>query len=129
MNIEHKVTSLEWSKKLKACGFPQGQSEFVWRLVSRGSETQWEVDYRRGGDFDYNSIDALLPCEIVEELPYDVEYQKHVDGDSWMLIHPSVTDPLGIQDKTLANALAAMYCYLQEKGFLKSADIALSDRK
>ena len=123
MNLEDKVVSLDWAKKLKACGFPQ-ETEFSWG----NNNGIWLLDETEiiKGELEY--IAAPLPCEIADRLPFGYHVRKlyiapnHVvgyvcfhdnnylyfnDGDKFMC------------DKSLANALAAMYCYLDEKKSLK----------
>ena len=91
MNLEHKVASLEWSKKLKACGFPQ--KTLFYRFTSGGDITalMMRIDdntYRSVGK-EYEEFPSIkemeieswsayaspLPCEIAGELPRKVCYK------------------------------------------------------
>ena len=85
-------------------------------------------------------VSAYIPCEIADRLPDNIWLN---DGNYKLCIYHvfpedkpmewqvgyRVVDCLKIwfSGVILANALAAMYHHLKEKGFLKSADIALSE--
>lgn len=72
MNLEHHVTSLELSRKLKELGVPQEESHFVWNVIEGHATVQ-----------NFKSIQAEEECsaflasELGEMLP------KEVDGFAW----------------------------------------------
>ena len=134
MNIEHKVTSLEWSQKLKACGFPQEKVENFW--VKNPDET-WSLyktplpTFTPEKYWDTEWYPAPDVCEIAEELP------EQIIDDTWETEYPAFLQiwiinkiwkigyennlgiPIKVESDTLANALATMYCYLDKKKLLK----------
>lgn len=131
------VTSLDWSKKLKEAGWPQ-ESTFFWARAARLDE--WEVvidaeiswignDNIKGSgcgccerdDELADKFAAPTAEEILRRLPRTVGEAElalnhgPIDGEPWYIFYPGVR---GIRDFSLANAAAAMYCYLAENKLL-----------
>ena len=129
MNLEDKVTNLEWSQKLKACGFPQGDAHFI-SILNKGKELKqprwelWEHTYLAEGE-EY--VARPLPCEIMDRLPnelhgYMLQITKFENSKKpWGVGYYGFSGCCKAEKikDTLANSLAAMYCYLDEKKLLK----------
>jgi hypothetical protein len=142
MNTESIVTSLEWSKKLKEAGFPQE----AWAHYRKNNPTDRDDDayffFGFGDEFERPKpqwefddwIAAPTAEEILRRLPKKiVQVPKFSYGDPevLMLTANMTTNDLwyvrylssklqqyGEADESLANAAAAMYCYLAENNLL-----------
>ena len=129
------VPSLEWCKRLKACGFPQKTKFWYKRWVHNygdpreykpGDEYIFKLDYGdRGNTKDFEVYAAPIATELMEELPdwgenrsiyvfcdcgtYFVQYREWGFGKV-------IAD---FNDDYLCNALSAMYEHLAKGGLLK----------
>lgn len=127
------TTSLEMCKKLKEAGWPQDGTEFFWRTsVGLDAEIIWDKGHVGG----WNKYFYAAPTaeEILRRLPKKiVQVPKFSYGDPevLMLTANMTTNDLwyvrylssriqqyGEADASLANAAAAMYCYLSENKLL-----------
>ena len=140
--MKNHVTSLEWSKKLKEAGWKK-ETEFWWvpvyyynfdvknrnrkdfeivpndfqysdEVVGRGKP---EIDKSKKSSYSkwQQRLSAPLATELLEELPdirisnkKEVLYIEDRENNLWYLRYT--------KKDTLPNALAAMWCYLKERG-------------
>lgn len=139
-NPESIVVSLEMAKRLKEAGFPQDEEmEFWWMFEeAEDPDDQWAC---LGQDSDYffnRKTDFAAPTaeEILRRLPAEFKEEpkwKDGIGETWKLGMYKLRESFwwvgyGYPDmlrtkhtetaKTLANAAAAMYCYLAENSLL-----------
>lgn len=133
---ESIVVSLEWAKKLREAGWPQDEclfwwcpyltensngSPFVGYLISNTAEPQDSHDWTKKAEIfaDPTAEEILrrLPRVYVEHLRvtpspgasgWTVEYRRPGKMRAWV----------SREADTLANAAAAMYCYLSEQKLL-----------
>lgn len=136
MTQPHDITvSLEWAKKLKEAGWPQGGTEFFWMTDSIGVvDLIWDKDHK--GNWNDFFFAAPTAEEILRRLPdyLGTEYvlvtvRDHPENE-WAVnyiaiseggveYHPDHRNRVRpIQADTLANAAAAMYCYLADHKLL-----------
>lgn len=123
---ESIVTSLHWSQMLCHNGFPQAGATFYWNEglgKDIGVSNQWvEHDL-------FNNYAAPTAEEILRRLPevLDQELLLQINSHSafrerWNVGYWNVNEQTQIKHQqfqdTLANAAAAMYCYLAEQGIL-----------
>jgi len=125
--LEPIVTSLHWSKELQKAGWPQ-ESYFSWYNAGSGT-------YILGDQVDvlslavrvgYQSTTAIQPFdqfaaptaeEILWRLPLDVVIHRNSEQHFILTIKvDGRTD--AFVDVSLANAAAAMYCYLSNNKLL-----------
>lgn len=144
---ESLVTSLHWSKELQKAGWPQGQSIIVHSTTSDGysnhsCHVRLDPGHPNFGSPFYLEWAAPTAEEILRRLPHEIEQTKSDDDSSVLQCGPTPNGKLGrdwhvwywdfgygdIPDRkllytadTLANAAAAMYCYLAENGLLPKA--------
>ena len=129
MKIEQQVVSLELSKKLKGLGYEQ---EEVWCWYEDMNKRTYQIgiyaSYRR---------DCVAPTasELLERLPNVIVHRLYLDPDygkkenwktghwtgGYKTIHWAVDykQEKSCNDKSLPNALAKMWIYLNQQGLLK----------
>lgn len=129
MTNASKITvSLEWAKRLAKAGWRQ-ETAFVWWYTEAMStdvkyfpDVDWEKRENKLQLFEKRMIDSgrhtFAPTaeEILRRLP-DFKLQRIVH--TWVI--QIIFDPLHGRTETsesLANAAAAMYCYLSENNLL-----------
>lgn len=137
MSAESIVVSLENAKKLMEAGFPQFDGIFQWK---QSMMTAWLILRAEVRDemFDPRCFDNLMETanlkqyfaaptaeEILRRLPRFVQSDEMAgrlatvldDGRTWMVAYFSTGQGHrgATEDESLANAAAAMYCYLAEK--------------
>lgn len=140
------TVSLEWAKKLKEAGYPQGSTHYLWgedgwkldgkKDVSHNLiQPKGDIPYKDGGKIEdgvYQRFYAAPTAEeILRRLPYSYEKkvnrtQKavvyitvHREKQGWQVrAHSKRTLHWASQIDTLANAAAAMYCYLSSNNLL-----------
>ena len=127
------TVSLEWAKKLKEAGWLQDGALFCWWL--RIGHTEYELSpaiFLKNGEFAAPTAEEILR-RLPEAIKYPVrnaiEYELFIrpfdDSDErhWEVIYAKDIDnvdntPLHETTGTLANAAAAMYCYLADNKLL-----------
>lgn len=137
--MPNKTTSLETSKLLKEAGFRQDNiSKYhVHRIDSRG-RNEWTTEdlYTFPRDKVKEFIAAPTTDELLEELPQSVfkendnrilvienRFDNNHNSKYWMVSCRSYHDDItwGCQtDKSLPEALAQMYLFLANKGFINA---------
>ena len=147
---ESIVTSLDWSKKLKEAGWPQEDAIWYWvghMLDDNMEPTSWSLWPREKEEYREQwkpHIHAAPTAEeILRRLPLWIKSKKNIvrthaksktisgqrikfhlerfDG-GYALFYGTKYSPLCyVEGDTLANAAAAMYCYLAEQKLLPSA--------
>ena len=121
---ESIVTSLDWSEKLKDAGFPQATQ--MWWAYDPNHEFVDGFSVYLSRPERLSEIAAPTAEEILRRLPD--ELSGHVlctcrSGKTWAIGY-ATDDPEWMEDAyfdtvdTLANAAAAMYCYLAEQKLL-----------
>lgn len=129
---EHYVTSLTWSKRLKACGVEQ-KSEFWW-FKYKGTNRKYHLDDHIndvsgiGMSVVAEKYSAYLTDELAGMLPNTLgvgegltitKYPKHWTirygvPERMLLPYKNIV----FKDDSLPNALAAMVEYLKQKGLI-----------
>lgn len=139
--IQSAITvSLEWAKKLKEAGLEQGITIGNWRPSTNDfyrKQQQYEIHFTSGSYRNEKSFDAPTAEEILRRLPEAIKYPVRnaieyelfirpfddLDERHWEVIYAKDIDnvdntPLHETTGTLANAAAAMYCYLADNKLL-----------
>lgn len=127
------LTSLDWSQKLRYAGFSQEKASAYWwphyddGLYPReGGPPHWNISWDEGGCACKNDwIGAFHAEEILRRLPMCpregllLTVCHGLDG-SWVVAYgwPTKDAEITIQDFILANAAAAMWCYLAKNNLL-----------
>lgn len=138
---EQITVSLEWAKKLKEAGWPQNSSLFWWaEFYNKSSTTPDELFQQLVDDdeWDFGSINVMhgfresgylkqlkrlsVPTaeEILQRLPMN-DVTLTGDGRIFCCTYDkgfTSNDEVG---DNLANAAAAMFCYLAERKLLRAA--------
>lgn len=132
MNIKDQVVDLKGSQKMEKLGFPQegiwwwvketrkSFGEPHWLLVDRGEAENWDEDV----------IAAPTVAEMGLVLPEHLSikanvFQLHLDilkiNKNWIVSYRigCAKAEIRIEAKTLANAMAAMWCYLVENKLIE----------
>lgn len=123
------VVSLEHAKALKKAGWPQEDSYLHWcHHHSNASDSLdgmvWNV-YQKDDDDRVNEwIAAPTSEEILRMLPQLVNHfgliiARTPDNQGWEVAY--LGGYKGFREPSLANAAAAMYCYLSENNLLPSS--------
>lgn len=138
MTLESLTTTLETSKKLKAAGFPQKSTHFIWfpyfdNPLTESSGANWELSTHDGGSIvEGENIAAPTAAEIADQLPGSIPNQGHPHSENWLgvrLAGPNgwiasyynagagTMGPSGpfSPGKTIAESLAALWLKLEEK--------------
>lgn len=144
MTPESIVTSIEWSKKLKELGWDQEEALYEWTqaydwesgrkfrttLLQRAEKRRGEKHgrWKVGGGIERKFFATPTTEEILRRLPKVIDQelclQINVHGDRWNVGYWNVNEQTMIKyqqfQDTLANAAAAMYCYLSSHNLLPS---------
>ena len=121
------TVSLEWAKKLKEAGWKQ--IGFFWKTEKSGGITGWSGDTSKPPKEDLDWIAAPTAEEILRRLPHQIVLETHPlflqampDGDEWKIAYWTFRIEKGVwkNEDSLANAAAAMWCYLEENNLLPS---------
>lgn len=132
---ESLVTSLEMSIKLRDAGFEQSNAHYYWHKKLGG---QWglltaeQAARCKNLRWVQEFIAAFLCEEILRRLPGNlglVGFEAYLQftmlsGNRWMLQYMGRKEPPEqptIVEPSLANAAAAMYCYLAKQKLLPPA--------
>ena len=132
--IERKVCSLEWSKKLKKAGYPQ-EGEYFWALCSDRASTVFNtlgtmhimiISGKWSRDSQVENYVAPLACEILERLPEAINGEKlHLMKDDGYWTHQYFDNVkkelfrvVDIKQNNIANIIASMYIHLKEGGLI-----------
>lgn len=124
---ESIVTSLEWAKKLKSAGYPQGESRDTWSTTESGSNSSLHERVKPGhpnyGSPYYCEYDAPYAEEILRRLPphlltelFTLMVLPSGEGRLWAVDYEGT--PHGKIDESIANAAAAMWVFLKEHNLL-----------
>lgn len=131
---ESICVSLEWAKKLKEASWPQ-DSLWFWvhhYIPNENRGMTWEIFERDEDDRVNEHCAAPTAEEILRRLPSKIEKAKAVSvleiqslhTGGFAVYYANVHDKeISIRpcDGSLANAAAAMYCYLSENNLLPSS--------
>lgn len=131
MPLEHQVTSLEVSQKMKALGFKQ-ESAFFWRNQHRDwDKNHWlhypvyafneDTEIFATAD-DINGVSAYLSSELGEMLPAGTSTRKGWGMDSGYVMFDNEANKICSAD-TEADARAKMLIYLAENGLIDPKNI------
>ncbi len=141
MTPESIVTSLEWSKKIKQAGWPQKEALWFWvhHYRAASDEYLWELFERDEDDKVNEHLAAPTAEEILRKLPeeYVAKDGKRLElscgkkikqhGLGYYVTYETPREPHDCDEAcctndkhSLANAAAAMYCYLAENNLLKN---------
>ena len=138
------TVSLEWAKKLKESGYPQDVPEEFgdeqsrwWCQYDDDEPTLLWLQSDGFNDNDTHGEDEECKVlykspfaeEILRRLPWKIQndgnafflrvepYNDSLDVLSWRVVYPNLHSFTNI-DKSLANAAAAMWCYLKENDLI-----------
>jgi len=132
--IEKYVVSLELAKKLKEAGWEKETVYWWWeRRSSSGKLITQEARYKDDPPIflDGNTVEIIAPAplaeEMLEELPkkitkHSLTYWLTMDYDDAYIMTYSDCDWFAIvqsMDKKLSNALARLWLWLKENGYLE----------
>lgn len=130
MTPESITVSLEWAKKLKEVGYPQGECTFWWQNSYCPIENAYVDNVvpfeTRKNEFGVKYIAAPTAEQILRRLPcvpsdFPLTIARYSTGGYYIDYSPENSDKQQvIEADTLANAAAAMYCYLAENNLLPS---------
>ena len=113
MKLEHQLSSLEPSKKLKELGVKQ-ESLFWWY----DGELEYHSDSQPSKS-TFEQCSAFTVAELGEMLPIGIHtYQRPLDGWGCLSEHQFGKDIIEVEKK-MADAMAKMLIYLLEHGLLK----------
>jgi hypothetical protein len=129
---ESIVTSLKWSQKLGEAGWPQKNALYYWhkrrsRLGYWGLQTERSIQqylkYTKTHKAHQLFFAAPTAEELLRRLPTTINGRQLMvlaGKYDWRVAY--YYDPVPAQDAdTIANAAAAMYCYLAEHDLLPAA--------
>lgn len=117
------TVSLEWAKKLKEAGWPQDSFLYWFHLEGLNSLTSEKIEasaieyiaaptaeeiLRRLPRVSLSGDECYLQAERIIKETWNVEYEG-TDG---------ISRSEGFADESLANAAAAMWCYLSDNNLL-----------
>jgi len=133
MTLEQICVSKEWAEKLKEAGYPQKDSVFYWAIGGDKCENEWSLLY--SDDEGWSSTDIIAAptaSEILEKLPSLIVVNTN---NAWLSCNKNIFNlfEVGyatndgfmdghIEEKSLVDALAKMYCYLVSENIIKAKD-------
>ena len=129
MTLEQICVSKEWAEKLKEAGFPQKDSYFYWSTVNKPNivlKDKYQHPISQALTINPHWLDEIIAAptasEILEKLPSFIVLDTN---KTWLSCSKNIFNLFEVgyatnggfinghmEEKSLVDALARMYCYL-----------------